>query len=89
MSTGNRYNEEFKADAMRLVIEEGRTPYSVAKDLGVNAQTLRNWIKKHKSKQNPYKVRITELEAELKKKNKEEKDLEMTNDILKKATAIV
>ena len=87
MSTNNRYNEEFRADVIRLVIEEGRTPYSVGKDLGVNAQTIRNWVKNHKNEQSPDKVKIAELEAELKEKKKQIKDLEMTNDILKKATA--
>lgn len=88
MSTGNRYNAEFKADVIRLVTEEGKTPYSVGKDLGVNAQTIRNWLTKHKKEQSPDKVRIAELEAELKETKKRIKDLEMTNDILKKATAI-
>jgi transposase len=91
MSKGNptsiRYSKEFKVDAIRLV-EEGRSSNSVALDLGVNPQSLRNWIKEHNNRQNPEKVRITELEAELKEKKKRIADLEMTNDILKKATAI-
>ena len=37
MSTGNRYNDEFKTDVIRLVIEEWKTPYGVEKDLGVKA----------------------------------------------------
>ena len=41
---GNRYDAEFKADAMRLVKEGGRSAASVAKDLGINPQTLRNWL---------------------------------------------
>ena len=86
-STGNRYSKEFKADAIRLV-EEGRTSNSVAKDLGVSSQTIRNWIKENNNRQNPEKVRIAELEAELREKKKRIADLQMTNDILKKATAI-
>ena len=86
-STGNRYSTEFKADAIRLV-EEGRTSNSVAKDLGVSSQTIRNWIKENNNRQNPEKVRIAELEAELREKEKRIADLQMTNDILKKATAI-
>jgi transposase len=39
---GKRYTDEFKADAIRLV-REGRSISSVATDLGVNPQTLRNW----------------------------------------------
>lgn len=55
-STGNRYSKEFKADAIRLV-EEGRSSNSVAKDLGVNPQSLRNWVKEHCNSRNPEKVK--------------------------------
>lgn len=41
---GNRYSKEFKADAIRMVNEEGRSIGSVADDIGINDQTLRNWI---------------------------------------------
>ncbi|WHH56922.1 transposase [Petroclostridium sp. X23] len=88
MSTGNRYSKEFKEDAIRLVKEEGRSSISVAKDLGVNPQTLRNWLKEYTDSQDPQKTRIAELEAELREKKKRIADLEMTNDILKKAAAI-
>jgi len=88
MSNGNRYTEEFKADAIRLVREGNRSALSVAKDLGINPQTLRNWLGEDKKRQNPDKLRIAELEAELKAKDRKIADLEMTNEILKKATAI-
>lgn len=87
-NNGNRYNNEFKADAIRLIKEEKRSVLSVSKDLGVNPQTLRNWIGEDKHRQNSDKVRIAELEAELKAKDRKIADLEITNDILKKATAI-
>ncbi len=35
---GNRYDDEFNADAMRLVREGGRSVNKVAKDLGINPQ---------------------------------------------------
>lgn len=41
-----RYDEDFKADAIHSLKESGRTIPSVAKDLGINHQTLRNWLKK-------------------------------------------
>lgn len=88
MSTGNRYSKEFKEDAIRLVKEEGRSIIGVASDLGVNPQTLRNWLKGYTDSKDPQKVRIAELEAALKEKKKRIADLEMTNDILKKAAAI-
>ena len=85
---GKRYTEEFKADIIRLVREENRPVSSIVKDFGVNDQTIRNWLKETKDKQDPDNVRIAELEAELKEAKKKVADQELTIDILKKATAI-
>lgn len=83
-----RYTEEFKADIIRLVREENRPVSSIVKDFGVNNQTVRNWLKETKDKQDPDMVRIAELEKELKVTKKKVADQELTIDILKKATAI-
>jgi transposase-like protein len=37
---GKRYNDDFKADVIRMIKENGRSVNSVAKDLGINAQTI-------------------------------------------------
>ena len=87
-NTGKRYNEEFKADILRLIREEKRPVSSIVKDFGVNDQTVRNWLKESKDKQDPDKVRISELETELKETKKKLADSEVTIDILKKATSI-
>ena len=86
-SKGNRYDEEFKADAVRLV-RAGRSVKEVAKDLGVSYQALNQWIKKDEESKDPELSRIKELEAQLKAKNKRIADLEETNEILKKEAAI-
>jgi len=83
-----RYNEDFKADIIRLVREENRPVSSIVKDFGVNDQTVRNWLKQTRDKQAPDRVRIAELEAELKETKKKIADQEVTIEILKKATAI-
>ena len=85
---GRRYNAEFRTDAVRLVLEEGRSIISVSKDLGINKQTLRNWINNRKRKEDPEKSRIDELERQLREKQKRIDDLEESVDILKKAAAI-
>ena len=85
---GRRYNAEFRTDAVRLVLEEGRSIISVSKDLGINNQTLRNWINNRKRKEDPEKSRIDELERQLREKQKRIDDLEESVDILKKAAAI-
>lgn len=88
LNSGNRYNEQFKSDAIRLVKECGKPVCSVAKDLGINAQTLFNWLRKDKSQQNLEKTRILELEAELKLEKRRNAELEQSVAILKKATVI-
>lgn len=89
MSTkGNRYNKEFKEDIIRLIQEENRPISRVAKDFGVNQQTIRNWMEKEEKNKDPEQATIEELKAQLRAEQRKNKDLEMTVDILKKATAI-
>ncbi|NLJ55621.1 MAG: transposase [Firmicutes bacterium] len=86
---GKRYSPEFKEDAIRLALSNGRSVPSVAEDLRVNPQTLYRWIKKHNdAKNDTEKNRIAELETKLKAANRRAADLEETVIILKKAAAI-
>jgi transposase-like protein len=85
---GKRYNQEFKTDITRLINQDGRSVASIVKNFGVSEQTVCNWLKETKDSKDPDKVRIAELEAELKAKDKRLADHEMTIEILKKATAI-
>ena len=86
---GKRYSLEFKEDAIRLALSNGRAVPSVAADLGINPQTLYRWIQKYNdTKNNTEKSRIAELETKLKAANRRVADLEETVNILKKAAAI-
>ena len=87
-NSGNRYDAEFETDAIRLVKEGGRSVASVAKDLGVNPQTLRNWLGDDQKKASSDKARIMELEAELRAEKRRNNELEESVAILKKAAAI-
>lgn len=40
---GRRFSREFKLEAVRLIVEEGRTQKEVAEELGVNPQSLYRW----------------------------------------------
>lgn len=46
-STGEKkrkqYTKEFKVEAVRLVVEEGRSVASVARDLGMIENSLHHW----------------------------------------------
>lgn len=87
-SQGNRYNEEFKADIIRLICEEKQPISKVARDFGVNNQTVRNWLKEVNKKTDPTENRIAELEAQLKEEKRKSANLQQTVDILKKSVAI-
>ena len=85
---GKRYDQQFKKDIIRLIQEENRSVSSVVKDFGVNEQTVRNWLKANIDCQDSEKSEIAALKAQLRAKDKEIADQQMTIDILKKATAI-
>ena len=44
-----RFTKEFKQEAVRQVVGEGRTQKQVADELGLNANLLGRWIKQHRS----------------------------------------
>ena len=45
------YSEEFRREALRLLAESGRTPNQLGAELGVSAQTLRNWRRQARADQ--------------------------------------
>jgi transposase len=48
--TNNRYSKEFKAEAVRLHLEEGMNPYQIAEKLGIRSKTqVQQWVKKHQN----------------------------------------
>jgi len=47
--TRRRFTREFKLEAVRQVVSEGRTRAQVAKDLGLNSNLLGRWVKQLRS----------------------------------------
>ena len=90
-----RYDEAFKAGAVRLVTEQGRQPTEVAQELGICIDTLRSWLKAsgvqmgQASRQNREQQRIRELEAELRSLRKQLGEKDEVIDILKKSVGIL
>ncbi len=90
-----RYDEAFKAGAVRLVTEQGRQPVEVAKELGICIDTLRSWLKAsgiqlgQASRQNREQQRIRELEAEVRTLRKQLGEKEEVIDVLKKSVGIL
>ena len=79
---------EFKELAAKRVMD-GQRVGTVAKELGLNEQTLRNWVKAAKAgKLNPVGTKkVTPEQMELSRMRAENARLRMENEILKKATA--
>ena len=80
------YTDEFKAEAVKLVTEQGYSVAVAARNLGVSANSLRNWKQKLKSV-NEDETMTEDEQMELARLRKEVRRLRMERDILKKATA--
>ena len=88
---GRVYSKEFKVQAVKWVVEDNITSTRVARELGININTLRDWVKRYKEDKNEPFVGSGNLRAEaklIKELEKKIRDLEEENAILKKAAAI-
>ena len=83
-----RFSAQFEAEAVQMVIETGKPVAEVARDLGINAGTLANWVNAWR-RENPEteqpvspseRARVAEMEEEIRR-------LRMENEFLKKAAA--
>ena len=86
-----KYDEEFKRSAVKLVEEEGRQIVDVAKNLGISKDLLYRWRREYLGDPKnafPGQGHLKPLEEELRKTQKQLKDVTMERDILKKAIAI-
>jgi len=84
----NRYDDEFKISAVKMVVEKGRSLRSVARDLGISEPALRRWVKASTEPEDAPTKRLAELEAENKKLKKELDNVKDTVEVLKKSVAI-
>ena len=79
---------EFRHRAIELAREGAKPIARIAKDLGISESCLRNWMAQADADENGSTLKPTSAEkkeiAELRRKNRQ---LEMENDILKRAAA--
>jgi transposase len=85
----NTYTAEFRASAVKLANESDKPIAQVAKDLGINVNTLHTWIGKYSRLIEHDKTTRTDehLYDELKRLKKEVARLTEERDLLKKAAA--
>lgn len=89
--TGKRrqnYSAEFKREAVRLVDEEGHKVAEAARNLGINANMLGRWRREAREADAfPGKGRMKPIEEELRRLQRENRELREDREILKKAMA--
>lgn len=83
-----RFDDDFKAQAVRLVLDEGKSVGAVARDLDLTETALRVWVKQAQADRSKGRTGLTTAEREeLARLRKENRILAEERDILKKATA--
>ena len=90
MKDNKSYSDELKAEALKMILEQGFSRTETAKRLMIQNGTIGNWLtaaKKIKEPANPGDQSHAELIAENNRLRKELADARMERDILKKATA--
>ena len=90
MTKRSKYSPEFKTEAIKMVLDEGKSTDEVGKSLGVHPTSIRDWIKKYQNNGTQSFTgngNKTPAEKEISRLLKENKELKQERDILKKATA--
>ncbi len=90
MTTGKRqrrkYPETFKRDAVALVTEQGYSIAAAARSLDIGANLLSRWKREYEAQASGEALSQDERE-ELKRLRRENRELRMEKEILKKASA--
>ncbi len=83
------FSEEFKRDAVNLVVIEGYSFKAAADAVGVSSRSLREWHEKFAPEPEPCgeDASTQQLQDEIRRLRKELKRAELEREILKKATA--
>jgi transposase len=81
-----KFTDEFKAETVRLIRESGRTVASVARELDLTETAVRDWVKRSDASGSADTLSADER-VELRRLRKENRELRMEKEILRKATA--
>ena len=57
-----QFSEEFRAQAVRLVLEEGKSVGAVARELDLTASALRQWVERSRADRSKGKTGLTTAE---------------------------
>ena len=87
MGRYRKFTAEYRDEAVKMVIEGPRPIAEVAGDLGINESTLGNWVTKYRDEHPASEDLNISDRARLKELEKENRELRMERDFLKKAAA--
>jgi transposase len=87
--TRRKFDQDFKEGAVRLVRETGKPIAQVARELGIHDGTLGNWVNADRRRRRAGDGAVSEDErAELTRLRKENAELAMRCDVLKRSVAL-
>ncbi len=83
-----RFDADFKEQAVRLVLDEGKSVGAVGRDLALTETALREWVKRAQADRTKGRTGLTTAEREeLARLRKENRQLRLEREILKNAAA--
>ena len=83
-----QFTDEFRAGAVRLVLDEGKTVGAVARELDLTPSALAAWVRQAQADRTKGRTGLTGVEREeLTRLRKEVRELRMEREVLKKAAA--
>jgi transposase len=83
-----KFSDQYKEEAVKMVIESSRPIAAVARDLGINEGTLGNWMNLYRKANAGSEPALSVSErARLRELEKENRELRMEREFLKKAAA--
>lgn len=87
MGKYRKFTQEYRDEAVQLVIATGRPSAEVARELGINEGTLGNWVMRYRTDHPASEDLGISERARLKELEKENRELRMEREFLKKAAA--
>lgn len=85
-----KYSKQFKRDAVALVLTQGMSQRQVCADLGISKSALQIWVRDAQLRGRgiePTPAGDTDAQREQAKKLKRIRELEMENEVLRRAAA--
>jgi len=84
-----RYEEDFKREAVELVIHSGKSQAQIARELGVSEYSLTLWKKEYLRVVRPAELSGEQMLDKIRQLQKENDYLKRQREILKKAMSIL